>query len=95
MNHCGATGFAWSSGRSTNLSNLLDGGGEDVQDDHVLLRRRPPGHFHQDHVGVEHQEAQVEELRHKHNRTGSPSDDLLVYHTLRMLMMKHTFTRLI
>lgn len=49
---------------STYLSNFLNGRGEYVEDHHPLLRRRPFRHFHQDHIGVEHQEAQVEELRH-------------------------------
>lgn len=44
------------------LSDFLNGRGENVEDDHPLLRRRPLGHFDQDHIGVKHQEAQVEEL---------------------------------
>lgn len=47
----------------THLSDFLNGRGEDVEDDHPLLRRRPVGHFDQDHIGVKHQEAQVEELK--------------------------------
>lgn len=46
----------------TYLSNFLNSRGEYVEDDHPLLRRRHLRHFHQDHIRVEHQEAQVEEL---------------------------------
>lgn len=46
----------------THLSDFLDGRGEDIEDDHPLLRRRPNRQFHQDHVCVQHQVAQVEEL---------------------------------
>lgn len=46
----------------THLSDFLDGKGEDVEDDHPLLRRWPVRQFHQNHVCVQHQVAQVKEL---------------------------------
>lgn len=53
----------------THLSDFLNGRGENVEDDHPLLRRRPVGHFDQDHIGVKHQEAQVEELNRNRRTT--------------------------
>lgn len=47
----------------THLSDFLHGRGEDVEDDHPLLRRGLHGHFDQDHIRVKHQEAQIEELK--------------------------------
>lgn len=49
--------------RFTHLSDFLNSRGENVENDHPLLRRGPWRHFDQDHVGVKHQEAQVEELK--------------------------------
>lgn len=62
----------------THLPDLLNGRGEYVEDDHPLLKRRLIRHFHQDHIGVNHQEAQVEELVEEAKRGQS---SLNVLHT--------------
>lgn len=47
---------------STHLSDFLNGSRKDVDDDYPLLKSRPLRHFHQHHICVQHQVAQVEEL---------------------------------